>query len=42
MCNNGFCGGNLCWIILLLVLFCNCGNMGGNNNCGCERNCGCC
>ena len=48
MCNNGFCGGNLCWIIILLVLFCGCGNnslMGANNcgnNCGCDNNCGCC
>ena len=46
MCNNNFCGGNLCWIILLIILFSNCG--GGNalwnaNNCGCERDrCGCC
>ena len=49
MCNNGFCGGNLCWIIILLVLFCGCGNNGtllGGNNCGCgcdrDNNCGCC
>ncbi len=43
MYNNGFCGGNLCWIILLLILFCNCGNMGNTaNNCGCDHNCGCC
>ena len=51
MCNNGFCGGNMCWIIILLILFCGCGNnnwLGGgnncgcNNNCGCENNCGCC
>ena len=48
MCNNGFCGGNLCWIIILLILFCGCGNnnlFGGNgcgNNCGCDNNCGCC
>lgn len=46
MCNNnGFCGGNLCWIIILLILFCGCGNnglMGSNNGCGCESNCGCC
>ena len=52
MCNNnGFCGGNICWIIILILLFCNCGgNMwGGNysnngcgNNCGCDNNCGCC
>lgn len=47
MCNNnGFCGGNICWIILIILLLCNCG--GGNglwntgNNCGCDNNCGCC
>ena len=40
--NNGFCGGNLFWIIILLILFCGCGNMGGcggtyerDNGCGC-------
>ena len=48
MCNNNFCGGNIWWIIILLVLFCGCGNNGsmyngcGNNNCGCDHNCGCC
>ena len=46
MCNNGLCGGNLCWIIILLVLFCGCGNnswMGNNNcGCGCDRNSTCC
>ena len=51
MCNNnGFCGGNICWIIILILLFCNCGGMGGNtysgngcgNNCGCDQGCGCC
>ena len=46
MGNNGFCGGNFCWIIILLILFCGCGNngIGGceNNRCGCENNCGCC
>ena len=49
MCNNnGFCGGNICWIILLIILFCNCGgtNWLGNGNggcgCGCDNNCGCC
>ena len=49
MCNNnGFCGGNICWIIILILLFRNFGggNMwGGNgcgNNCGCDNNCGCC
>ena len=49
MCNNGFCGGNMCWIIILLILFCGCGNNGicgttypAHNNCGCDNNCGCC
>lgn len=48
MYNNGFCGGNMCWIIILLILFCGCGNnMCGsnysNNSCGCDNNnCGCC
>ena len=51
MCNNNFCGGNIWWIIILLVLFCGCGNsssMWGNNcgcsndRCGCDNNCGCC
>ena len=50
MYNNGFCGGNMCWIIILLILFCGCGNNGlygggcGNqsNGCGCDNNCGCC
>ena len=46
MYNNGFCGGNICWIIILLILFCGCGNNGlvsGNNGgCGCDHNCGCC
>ncbi len=49
MCNNnGFCGGNICWIIILILLFCNCGGgtmWAGNNcgnNCGCDNNCGCC
>jgi len=46
MCNNNFC-----WIILLVILFCNCGGNGlwGGNNCGnynncdngCGNNCGC-
>lgn len=38
MCGNNFYGGNLCWIILLVILFCGCGNNGvmtNNNNCGC-------
>ena len=49
MCNNnGFCGGNICWIIILILLFCNCGGgtmWSGNNcgnNCGCDNNCSCC
>ena len=53
MCNNGFCGGNMCWIIILLILFCGCGNNGGlwggnysgngcGNGCGCDNSCGCC
>lgn len=33
--NNGLCGGNLCWIIILLILFCGCGQ---NNGCGCDNN----
>ena len=45
MCNtNNFCGGNLCWIILVLIIFCGCGNnQWGNttNNCGCDNNCCC-
>ena len=46
MCNNnGFCGGNICWIILLIIIFCNCGGgflNTGNGGCGCDNNCGCC
>ena len=47
MCNNNFCGGNICWIILLIILFCNgCGGNNGlwsGNNCGCDNDrCGCC
>ena len=41
MCNNNFCGGNLCWIIILLILFCGCGNNTAVSN-GCDHNCGCC
>jgi len=44
MCNNGW-GGNCCWIIILLILFCGCGNTGMTGNCNCmQRNdgCGCC
>lgn len=51
MCNNNFCGGNMCWIIILILLLCGgCGGNGmvatpyTNNNCGCgcDNNCGCC
>ena len=49
MYNNNCFGGNNClWIIILLILFCGCGNNGGNlcnhynNNCGCDNNCNCC
>ena len=54
MYNNNCFGGNNClWIIILLILFCGCGNNGGmcatpcqsgNNGCGCgcERNHDCC
>lgn len=49
MYNNNCFGGNNClWIIILLILFCGCGNMGGmcatpyqNNNCGGNNGCGC-
>ena len=45
--NNGFCGNSCWWIIILILLFCGCGNNGlcGNsyNNCGCDNDrCGCC
>ena len=47
--NNGICGcfsgNNLWWIIILILLLCNCGGCGnyqGNNGCGCDNNCGCC
>ena len=50
MYNNGFCGNNCWWIIILLILFCGCGNnglCGGSNyshdRCGCDNDrCGCC
>ena len=47
MYNNGFCGGNMCWIIILLILFCGCGNNGlcgstYQGGCGCERDNNCC
>ncbi len=39
-CNNnmGF-GNNLWWIIILILLFCNCGGNGYSNynNCGCDN-----
>ena len=44
--NNGFCGGNMCWIIILILLLCNCGGNGGcvESRCGngCDNSCGCC
>ncbi len=47
MCNNS-CGNNCWWIIILILLFCNCGGSlcGGNSMCsGCGNNnynsCGC-
>ncbi len=42
MYNNGFCGGNICWIIILLILCCGCGNGYNNASNGCDHNCGCC
>ncbi len=36
--NNGMCGGNLCWIIILLILFCGCGQQGGGCTCECDNN----
>lgn len=44
MCNNGFGGCNWCWIIILLILFCGCGNtgIGASNGCCDHNNCGCC
>ena len=47
MWNNGFCGGNFCWIIILILLLCNCGGNSYGNSCGCNENrcdnsCGCC
>ena len=48
MCNNCFGGNNCWWIIILILLFCGCGNNGmcgsnyGNDRCGCDNNCGCC
>ena len=44
MYNNGFCGNSCLWIIILLILFCGCGNNGlcGNNDrCSCDNNCCC-
>ena len=46
MCGNNSCfGGNLWWIIILILLF-NCGGLGCGNDCGCGNNntpggCGC-
>ena len=52
MYNNNCFGGNNClWIIILLILFCGCGNNGGcampasnggcGNGCGCNHDCCC-
>lgn len=48
MYNNGMCGNNCLWIIILLILFCGCGNNGfcgggnyGGNGCGNGCGCGC-
>ena len=43
MYNNNCFGGNNClWIIILLILFCGCGNMGGcGNAAGNANGCGC-
>ena len=46
MCGNNSCfGGNIWWIIILVLLF-SCGGIGcGNNDCGCtntnNNGCGC-
>ena len=46
--NNGMCGNNCLWIIILLILFCGCGNnfcgSGNYGGGGCDRDngCGCC
>lgn len=47
MCGNNnlcnyFSGNNLWWILILILLFCNCGGNGCCNNNGCDNNCGCC
>ena len=44
MCNQGFWGGNCCWIIVILILCLVCGGCGngcGSTN-GCGNNCGGC
>lgn len=50
MYNNCFGGNNCLWIIILLILFCGCGSMGGcgaaqTGGCGtgngCGNGCGC-
>ena len=49
MCGNNsicncFSGNNLWWIIILVLLFCNCGGGGmtAGNGCYNDNNCGCC
>ena len=46
MYNNCFGGNNCLWIIILLIIFCGCGNQGGicganNGGNGCGHSCGC-
>ncbi len=38
---NCFSGNNLWWILILILLFCNCGGNGGCDN-GCGNSCGNC
>ena len=38
---NCFSGNNLWWILILILLFCNCGGCGNPGYRG-DSNCGCC
>lgn len=48
MCGNNnlcncFSGNNIWWIIILLLIFCNCGGFNCGNGCyENNNNCGCC
>ena len=48
MCNNNsicncFSGNNLWWILILILLLCNCGGTNyANGCCNDNNNCGCC